>query len=193
MWMIICFTSFIIMKYFYLWIILLFLSSCFGFFEEDETSASLILNDNEEFSILVPNTWWEISNNDLPVPKSWETVLALKSQWEREWYYNNLVILKAENTWDTNSLSLMQSTESMLRNSLDEFKLTAKNNFTFPDEDVWVMLVFSWKYNSNTPTTQYIQTAKICDDTSYFMTISVWEILESYARYEEILQTFRCN
>jgi len=181
------------MKYLSFLISLLFLSSCFWFFQWDDTSSNLILNDTEHFSILVPNTWWEIPTSELPIPKSWETILALKSQNEREGYYNNLVILKVENTADTNSISLMQSTEKMLKNSLDAFKLTAKNNFTFPDEETWIILTFSGKYNSNTPTTQYIQTAKICDDASYFMTISVWEVLESYARYEEILQTFRCN
>jgi len=134
-----------------------------------------------------------VPSNKLPIPKSWETVLSLKSQNEREGYFNNLIVLKIGNTNDTNSRSLMQSTEVLLKKGLKNYELIEKKDLEFPDGESGILLTFSWKYNSKTPTTQYIQTAKKCPEESYFATISVGEKLENYERYEEILTTFRCN
>lgn len=188
-------SSIIIMKKYILLVSLLLLTSCFWIFwwSSEDSGSGLVLSDNSEFSILVPSTWVEMSKNSLPSPKSWSVALALKSQNERQWYTNNLIILKSENTPDTNSRSLMESTESLLKKDLQSFALTSKREFSFSDNDTAVMLNYRAKYNPWTTSAQYIQTAKLCGDTSYFMTISVWEALEDYRRYEQILETFRCN
>lgn len=181
------------MKYIFLCILILSLSSCFGIWGWDNENNGLVLSDTEDFSVLVPDSWIALSGDELPVPKSWTTALALKSTNERSWYFNNMIILSSENIPDTNSLSLMNSTESMLKRSLKSYELISKKDISFLDNDTGSLIVFSWKYNDSTPKIQYVQTAKMCWDMSYFITISVWEVLDNYDRYEDVLKTFRCN
>jgi len=181
------------MKYFLCICVSILLSSCFWLFWNSAERAWLIELETDTFTLFVPNSWQSLAPRDLPTPTSWETVLALKSVSEREGYFNNLIVLKNNNSKQTNSKSLMQSTETMLQKTLKNYKLIQKKDIVFPDDETWIMLTFSGRYNSKTPITRYIQTAKVCWDSSYFATISVWEVLESYERYEEILETFACK
>jgi len=180
------------MKYILL-VSLVFLSGCFGLFESEETATWLVLSDTENFSILVPDSWENLPSDDIPVPNTGQTVLAMKSQNEVAGYYNNLIILESENAIASTSQALMSSTKTMLEKNLTSFNLISQDSFQFSDEETWTMLVFNGRYNTATPSLYYVQTAKVCGDTSYFLTISVGSEQESYDRYAYVLQTFQCN
>jgi len=181
------------MKYIFLWT-LVFLTGCFGLFDSDNpTNTGLVLSDTEKFSILIPDSWEVLSWDELPVPNSWTTALALKSQNEVAWYYNNLIILETGKTWATTSRALMSSTKSTLEKNLSNFNLISESDFSFLDEEIGTILTFAGKYNIGTPNLYYVQTAKMCGDTSYFLTISIGSAQESYERYEYVLKSFQCN
>lgn len=172
-------------------IILLFtlvLSSCF--WSSDSAQSGLVLQDREDFSILVPETWASV--DDLPVPKSWEIVLAHSSANERQWYLNNIVVLASPSSTET-SLSIMNNIKSTLESRIEGFTPIDEKQVTFADEETSLLLTYTGKYNSDTPNVVYIQTARVCGETKYFLTLSLAERLEDYSRYEYIMQTFRCN
>lgn len=181
------------MKYIISLITLVFiLSSCFGSSTwVDETGLSE--QDLWTFSILTPDSWETMDIADLPEPKAWEIVYGVSSVEQREGYLNNIVVLKSENTKNESSASLMKNNANFLNSSLDNFKVISEENIVFADQQQGVLLTFSWKYNRNTPEITYLQTARSCDDASYFITLSLAEKLESYDRYAYLLKSFECK
>lgn len=141
----------------------------------------------------VPASWDAVDLKTFPVPKLGEVVYALKSSEKRQDYYNNLVILKADRTQDVSSLDLLNASKQILRDSLESYTSIKSEEFNFWDGDKGKILTYSGRYNTDTPTLHYVQTAKICGDTSYFITLSVGEVLESYEKYEYILKSFTCK
>lgn len=155
--------------------------------------AGLTLQDRGEFSIQIPESWWAIREDDIPTPKSWSVVLAYSSASERQWYLNNIVVLSAPSLSKETSSSLMKSSVQSLQKNIENFKIIEEKTVSFVDEQSWTIVSYSGKYNDTTPLTTYIQTARVCGDNNYYLTISLAETLESYERYEYILQTFQCN
>lgn len=178
-------------KIFITCIMLLLLSSCF--WGNTDTKNGLILHDREDFSILIPDSWQQLDSSDIPTPKSWEVELAYSSQSERQWYLNNIVVIKSPLIWEKTNQSLIKSSLVYLEKNIKNFSLISEKNLTFPDESTWTIITYSGRYNSSTPEAVYIQSAKICSDSIYNLTLSLAEKIESYERYEYILQTFRCN
>jgi len=144
-------------------------------------------------SIWVPANWNTIASSNLPIPKSWEVVLAIASSEQRENYLNNLVILKASNSLNESSQSLMKNSANFLDTKLQSFRLVEEKDIVFSDEEGWLIITFEWKYNTQTPLVTYIQTARVCGEDSYFATISLSEKPESYDKYITILKTLKCS
>lgn len=180
------------MKKYILLLSLFLLWSCFWIGEDDQ-NAGLSLKQTETFSMSVPWVWREVSPSDIPNPRTGKLVFAYSSPTERQWYFNNLVVLEAANSLWESSLSLMQNTKVWLEASLDAFYIIEEENISFADESQWLLLIYDAKYNVSTPKLTYLQTARACGDTNYFMTISLAEKLENYDRYETLLSTFSCK
>lgn len=180
-------------KIFILGVLLLLLTSCLWIGWESNEERGLALKEQEGFSLLVPSTWAEISENDLPLPKSGEIVFAYASPTQRQGYINNIMILSSENKGSESSAALMKSNASFLGQSLEDFTLMEEKDISFADDDTGRLVKFYGKYNTSTPEIVYLQTAKSCGEQSYFMTLSLAEKLESYDRYEYLLQSFECN
>lgn len=182
------------MKNICIYILCLFvLSGCFGIWWDSSSGVGLSLQDREGFSILVPWSWLEVKGEDLPKPKTGEIVLAHAWENQRQWYFNNIVVLQVEKSKDLDSSSLMQSSINSLRSQIEGFTILKENTVTFADNAPGLFLTYTGRYNANTPESFYIQTARSCESGDYYITISVWEVLDDYKRYEDILQTFRCN
>jgi len=177
--------------YFLLILLTVFLSSCFWWESVDETGLAQV--ETESFSIKLPNTWDAIAANELPLPKSGDIVLAYASPEERQWYINNIVVLADENHQNESSVWLMNNSANFLKWGLKGFTLIEQKNINFHDEEIWTVLSFRGRYNPNTPELTYIQTARSCWDMSYFLTVSLAEQLETYDKYEYLLQSFRCK
>lgn len=172
--------------------LVLILSSCFGSGNSvDETGLSR--QDLWTFSILTPDSWSSMDIADLPEPKAGEIVYGVSSVEQRQWYLNNIIILKSENTKGESSASLMKNNANFLNSSLDDFTIISEENMLFQDEESWILLTFSGKYNRNTPQVTYLQTARSCSDASYFITLSLAEKLDNYDRYAYLLKSFKCK
>lgn len=168
-----------------------FLISCW-WADDSPAATGLIIQENEGFSIPTPSTWKTIPNEDLVIPKSGEIALAFRSESPKQWYINNIVILKKDNT-AISPQAIIESGIQSLEKWIKWYKLISNNEVTFTDNQKGNIITYSWKYSSDTPETIYIQTARVCDDVGYYMTISLTEKLESYDRYEYILQNFNCK
>ena len=167
------------------------LSWCF--WNSDQSQSGLILQDRGDFSILMPENWSEITAADIPTPKSGEVALAYSSSSERQWYLNNVIILKTPSTPGESQASLMKSSLRSLQTTTVNFSLIEEKTVAFADEQSGSILTYRAKYNDATPEVIYIQTARVCGENNYHLTLSLAEQLDSYDRYEYILQTFRCN
>lgn len=163
------------------------------FWSSNNNIVGLTVQDWGEFSIQIPESWVLIGENDIPTPKSWSVALAFSSSSERQWYLNNIVILTTPSLSKASSSSLMKNSIQSLQKNIENFKIIEEKEVIFVDEQSGTIVSYTGKYNDTTPVTTYIQTARVCWNNNYYLTISLAESLESYDRYEYILQTFRCN
>ncbi|MCD5375110.1 hypothetical protein LR010_01495 [Candidatus Gracilibacteria bacterium] len=170
---------------------LVILQSCF--WSSESTLTGLSLQESEEFSIQIPESWGAVSQADIPTPKSGEVALAYSSNSERQGYLNNIVVLSTPSKSSETSDSLMKNSIQSLQNDIENFKIIEEKTVSFLDSSNGIIVSYSGKYNTTTPQATYIQTARICGDNNYYLTLSLTENLENYDRYEYILQTFTCN
>jgi len=175
----------------FLFIALLILTWCF-WGESSPTATWLVIQETESFSIPTPSTWQSIPLEDLIQPKSGEIALAFRSNTPRQWYINNIVILQQENA-SISAQAIIESGIESLEKWIKWYSLISNRDIQFADNAPGKLIIYSGKYSTDTPETVYIQSARVCGDTGYYMTISLTEKLESYDRYEYILQNFRCN
>lgn len=175
----------------------LFLTWCFWIGEEaqveEDVNAGLIQQEIQGIDISTPSAWKIVPVSTLPVPKSGEIVFASSSTEQRQWYLNNIVILKSPNALSESSKSLMKNNVNFLNMSLESFNLKSEKEIIFNDEENWLLLTFEGKYNSETPQITYLQTARSCGDNAYYITLSLAEQLPDYDRYADILKTFACK
>jgi len=161
--------------------------------DSNPSSTGLVVQEREDFLVPIPSTWSQIQEQDLVTPTSWNIALAFKSQNERQWYINNIVILQEENTSSSSSQAILNSAEQALKKGIKWYNLISNNTVEFADGEVGNIMSYSWKYSADTPETVYIQSVRTCSENTYYMTISLTEVLDSYDRYEYILQSFRCR
>ncbi len=181
------------MKYIGILIILSFsLISC-SWGDDSPTDRGLTEIWWEWFSLEAPADWTTIDSNDLPLPKSGDLVLALSSAEEKMNYLNNLVVLRSESTSSTTSSALVKSNIGFLEQNMANFDLISEQDISFLDESKGTLILFSWRYNSQTPRAFYLQTAQNCGDKNFFLTLSLAQELESYSPYEYILKTLSCK
>lgn len=177
--------------YIYILFCLFFLISCWSW-DSSPSATGLIIQENDDFSIPTPSSWEVIPESDLVTPKSWEIALALRSPTPREWYINNIVILKVENT-SISAEGIIDSGLQSLEKGIKWYNLISKRDITFADNQTGKIITYTGKYSNDTPEAVYVQSARVCGDNGYYMTISVTEQLEDYERYEFILQNFKCK
>jgi len=175
----------------FLFIIAFILTWCFSG-DDSSTATWLVIQETERFSIPTPSTWKAIPKDDLVEPKSGEIALAFRSQTPRQWYINNIIILEQENA-TISAQAIIESGLESLEKGIKWYTLISNRDIQFTDNETGKLIIYSWKYSANTPETIYIQTARVCGDTGYYMTISITEKLESYERYEYILKNFQCK
>ncbi len=168
------------------------LSSCLWFWSTSNLTGLKHL-EKTWFSLSVPESWQELSSWEFPTPKVGEVVLALASKKQRNGYVNNLLVLKMDSTLWESSQWLMNNTKVGLTSHLEKFQLLFEKPLNFVDDTQGIVLIYVWKYSKNTPELTYIQTAKSCGTSNYFLTISLAEQLKNYEKYEHLFESFRCE
>jgi hypothetical protein len=170
----------------------LFLTGCF-WGNSESSEQGLVEYKEEKFSLQLPASWQMVPESRLPEPNSGKLALAYESPTQRDGYINNIIVLEIPALENESSQSLMANMKIGLSSSLASYKLLSESPLTFADGDTGSVLTYEGKYSRSTPKAVYIQSAKVCDDTQYFLTLSLTQQLESYDRYAQILETFGCE
>lgn len=172
-----------------------FMYSCWDSSEVPQNSW-LFKTETENISIEIPTNWQVIEDttNVLPKIKDWKIELAVTSTDVVNGFSNNLLILSDDLTNYTTSKEF-----SMLNNIwassdyLNYTKLDSKE-FKFNDEELSTLYIFEAKYNLDTPTLKFLQTAHICNQNkAYFLTLALPTSVTDTQRYESFLATFECK
>ncbi len=180
-------------KKIFIFIILVFwLFSCW---ETDEDKwLSLKVLDN--FEVSVPASWVVLDSWDssmLPDPSYWKISLVVSSSEPKDGFSNNLLILEDKLEKDITSKDFSVFTNLWARNDYYSYHEIETKDFSFIDWEESKLYVFEARYNESTPNLKFIQTAHICDDKSYLLTIALSSSIEDTSKYEYILQTFNCR
>jgi len=119
--------------------------------------------------------------------------LAVSSPDARNGFSNNFVILKEVKDTNLNSKEFSQVTHTSSEDDYYSYDKTSSKILIFSDEEESMLYTFKAKYNKNTPTLHFLQTARICVDETYVLTIALHEDTTGLERYEGILKTFQCK
>ena len=189
-------------KIFLLIFVLFFLTGCFNFKSISSSKDSLKskswleLYSTGSFKIAIPAAWDKLNsnNNIIPKPIYWKIVLVALSKNQNLGFYNNLVILSQ----DLNNKKITSSEYSILNNNLSkssylEYKLLKEKDIVFPNGKKSKLFVFKARYNDKSPKAVFIQSAQVCDDTWYLLTIWLNQMVENTEKYEKIIETFDCT
>ena len=174
-------------------ILTVFLVSCWS--ESSTSNDGLVTTTTNNISVSIPSNWNIIKNTDniLPKIKWWKIELAVMSSKIINWFSNNLLILSDDLIEKVSSKEF-----SMLNNIwaqtdyLDYVNLWSKE-IKFLDEDVSMLYIFEAKYNLNTPKLKFLQTAHVCNDKWYFLTLAIPTNIKDTSKYEYLLSTFTCK
>ncbi|MFK7780420.1 MAG: hypothetical protein QM490_04795 [Candidatus Gracilibacteria bacterium] len=182
-------------KIFVLVFITFFIASC-GDEEDVIFSTGLKKAETQNLSIEIPSNWDVIKDteNVLPTIKEGKIELAVASTNIVNGFSNNLLILSDELSTFTSSKDF-----SMLNNIgasadyLNYNKLSSKE-FKFIDEELSILYIFEAKYNLDTPTLKFLQTAHICNQNkAFFLTLALPTSITDTSKYELFLSTFTCK
>ena len=146
----------------------LLLASC-G--KTDTSTISTTLFAGEGFSMSTPKTWIAVDKSALPTTQNGTIALALTSADIVSGYSNNMSILKERLTEAMTSKKYSVVNYALTTGEYKDFVKLEEKVITFGDKDESNLYVFEAKYNTNTPKQKFLQTAKVCGDTVYLITI----------------------
>ncbi len=172
---------------------LVLLASCFGGWSS-ENAAGLTWYKGETFTMDIPASWkiLDSASDSLPSPSAGEIVLSVSSPDIKQGFANNLLILKEIVDANVSSEEFSKMTHLWAKGEYYFYDKTSEKTIDFSDELSSTLYVFEAKYNKNTPSLQFLQTAHVCGTDWYLLTIAVSSTWDS-AKYEEILKTFQCK
>ena len=185
----------------------LILSSCWSSTDETQTEENNNSTENvqktglrnypwKDFSIKIPAAWNIITENKeiVPNPNNWKMELAITSPDTKNGFANNLIILsqKLEKFTTSKDYSIINNTGAE-NEYLNYFKKSVKE-FSFSDWEESMIYNFEAKYEVETPTLQFLQTAHICNNTkAFFITIALPLDIKDTSKYEKMIATFECK
>ncbi|MDP2103554.1 MAG: hypothetical protein Q8K26_01375 [Candidatus Gracilibacteria bacterium] len=148
----------------------------------------------EGFSIDVPSAWVKVEKEALPVTKNGAVVLALTSTEIASGFANNMTVLKEKMSEAITSKKYSIVNYALTTSEYKDFVKLEEKSITFTaDNDESNIYTFEAKYNTDTPKQKFIQTAKVCGDTVYLLTVGLNLGTPSTTKYEDLIKTFTCN
>lgn len=107
-------------------------------------------------------------------------------------FSNNLIVMKdGLNSIVTSSKYSELNNLQTSRNYLEYTKLQ-DTEFTFSDSETSRLYVFEARYNQTTPKMKFIQVARVCGSSVYFLHFSL-SLDKSPDNYISLLKTFQCK
>ena len=181
-------------------ILALFLFSCSDSKWETTKTTSTnnwlkIYESGENFSIKTPENWQILENpeNSLPKPNNWEVEFAVTSKTDKSGFYNNLIILSENLNLDISASDYLTSAILNLWNDFYDFSEIANSDFTFESWNISKLTIFEARYDQKTPKLKYLQTAEICDNKAYLITLAIAHNTENIEKYNPLLASFKCK
>lgn len=183
---------------------LLFLSACgipFIWSDENEESSEEAQKTTTEFrdeniSITIPTSWEEIWSNNLPVPKTGNIALALKSSDQIDDIYRTMVILEDRLIWNLSSSQYARNDYRVSIKNYSGFREISEKEITYIDGDISKLYTFEAKYNPDSPRMRFLQSSKICsEETSnkvYNTTIALPPSVDDLEKYEALIKSLSC-
>lgn len=160
-------------------------------------TSSLTNYKGEGFSMDVPKSWIAKEAKDIPTPKNGTVALAMTSADISSGFANNLLVLKDKLSPAENGEKMTSKKYSIVNHALttgkyEDFVKISEKEVTFPDGDVANLYVFEAKYNRDTPKKRFIQTAKVCGDDVFLITVGTELNSGSSSKYEALATSFQC-
>ncbi len=183
-------------RFFKIFILILTFSFLFSCWESvSKNDNILILKKFNDFSISIPNSWVELDKDKwwLPKPSFWEIRLAISSPNLIWWFSSNLLILRDKTNKDISSKDFSIFSNIWIKEDYTAYKEISQRDIIFKDSEESVLFTFEARYNENTPRLRFLQTAHICDNYSYLLTIALSNEIEDSSKYETLLESFECN
>lgn len=161
-------------------------------------AGSTTSHEGDGFTMNVPSSWIAKEKKDVPTPKNGSVVLAMTSSDISSGFANNLLVLKdklspAENGEKMTSKRYSIVNQALTTGKYDEYLKLDEKEVTFADADVSNLYVFEAKYNRDTPKKRFIQTAKVCGEDVYLVTIATELNSGTTSKYEALAKSFACK
>lgn len=173
------------------------LTGCFGndtATTDTVDSAGLVKYTGTGYTLRVPASWQAVEASKITAPVAGKIELALRSLVNKRGFMNNLIILS--DTLETPVTATEYVSQSMLWASREYLSMQIENDeqVTFADGEKSRLVIFRAKYNEVTEERLFFQTARLCGNTVYLMTLGLENDTppESYDRYRPILSSFSC-
>ncbi len=153
--------------------------------------------EGKGFSMQVPKTWVQVTDKDLPKPKSGLVAAAFTSPDITSGFANNLLILQdklgpdADSTMTSRKYAVVN--QALTTGEYKEYTKLSDKKIVFADADEGLAVVFEAKYNNDTPKQKFLQTAKLCGKDIYLMTIGLALSTTSTDKYQAIFESFSCK
>ena len=150
----------------------------------------------KDFSIYIPASWNNITNNNeiIPTPNNWKIELAITSFKTKNGFANNLIILSQnlETFTTSKNYSITNNIWAELE-YINYFKKSGKK-FIFNDWEESMIYHFQAKYSEETPLLNFLQTAYVCrNNKAFFITIALSLDIKEVDKYKKMLATFKCS
>lgn len=163
--------------------------------EESQKATKEFKNDN--INLLIPTSWKEIWASNLPIPKSWNITLALRSADMTDWIYRTMVILEDTLLWKISSEQYARNDYKISVKKYSWFRELSEETISFNDGVSSKLYTFEAKYNPDSPRMKFLQSSKVCSYDSknvvYNITIALPSSAEDLAKYEWLIKTISCN
>ena len=163
--------------------------------QKTNEKKGLRLYSGKDFSMQIPAAWNDLSNNKevLPNPSVGNVELAITSANTKNWFANNLIILSQELEDKISSKDYAITNNIWAENEYLNYYSIKKDEFEFLDWEKSMIYVFKAKYAENTPILKFIQTARVCDNKAFLLTIALPLEIKDTTKYEKMLSTFECK
>lgn len=144
------------------------------------------------FTIDIPSSWTPVDNSQLPTISNWKVELAVSSSDISSWFANNLAIISEKINEKITSKKYSIINYALTTWNYLEFTKLDEKAISFSDKDESNLYSFEAKYNTSTPKRKFLQTAKICDNQVYLITIWLSIDVKDSTKYEDLIKSFVC-
>ncbi|MDD4530561.1 MAG: hypothetical protein PHO80_03370 [Candidatus Gracilibacteria bacterium] len=183
-----------IKKFFVVGFLTFLLSSCGTSTETSTISTTSKYDKNQYFAITIPTTWEILGENDFTKPKKGKVDLAARSTSEISGgFSNNIVIISDKLTTATTSKKYSIVNYTLSTGEYVDFVKVSEKNIKFSDGDESAIYIFEAKYNTNSVKRKFIQSAKVCTDRAFLMTIGIDLKITDTSKYEDLIKSFECK